>query len=111
MSGYGHEDVVKIKKVQRLKKQYHKPFFIVIGITFAIMIFIIFDEEASLVVDDIVGFPISRYLGYIIAIPLLIVQFKPTWFRVGDVFYFKTILTDKWNYDQYNTAIGWRKWF
>lgn len=111
MSGYGHEDVVKISRVEKLKKQYRKPFFIGMGIVFVLMIIIIYDKGVSVQADTITGFPISRTIGYIMAIPLLIIAFRPTWLRVGDVYYTKTILTTKWDYDQYKTALGWRKWF
>ncbi len=111
MSDYGHEEVVKISRVERLKKPYRKPFFIGIGILFVLMIIIIFDKGISQQADTISGLPISRTIGYIMAIPLLIIAFRPTWLRVGDIFYFKTVLTTKWDYDQYKTALGWRKWF
>ena len=111
MSGYGHEDVVKIVRVEKLKKQYQKPVLIVIAIVFAVMIFIIYDETTSQQVDTVSGLPLSRTIGFIMVIPLLIIGFRPTWLRVGDVYYFKTILTTKWDYDQYRTAAGWRKWF
>ncbi len=111
MSGYGHEDVVKIARVEKLKKQYQKPFFIGIGIVFVLMVVIIFDKGISEQVNIISGFSISRIIGYIMAIPLLIIAFRPTWLRVGDVYYTKTVLTTKWDYDQYRTAAGWRKWF
>ncbi len=111
MSGYGHEDVVKITRNEKLKKQYQKPVLILFGIVFVAMIFIIFYEPASKEINEMVGFQLSRTMGYIMAIPLLIIGFRPTWFRMGDVFFFKTVLTTRWDYDQYRTAAGWRKWF
>ena len=111
MSDYGHEDVVKITRNEKLKKQYRKPFFVGTGILFVVMIIIIFDKGISEQTDTFSGLPISRTIGYIMAIPLLIIAFRPTWLRVGDIFYFKTVLTTKWDYDQYRVAIGWRKWF
>ncbi len=111
MSNYGHEDVVKISRVEKLKPHYRKPFFFGFFIIFVLMIIVIWDKTISEYVDTISGLPISRIIGYIMAIPLLIIAFRPTWIRVGDVFYQKTVLTTKWDYDQYRAAVGWRKWF
>ena len=111
MSGYGHEDVVKITRTEKLKKRYQKLIMFIFAAMFVIMIIIIYYPPVSETVDGFSGFPISRTIGFIMAVPLLIIGFRPTWFRIGDVFYFKTVLTTKWDYDQYRVAAGWRKWF
>lgn len=106
MSGYGHENVIKVARVEIIKKEYRK---IAIPIAFSGLVIVItkllldleFPEEFN---------PIKTIIHMIIIVtPLLLVSMKPTWIKIGEVTYQKTVLTSKWDYDEYKRGEG-RKW-
>lgn len=73
----------------------------------------VYDEQTGNMVSEVHRATFSSMKPYVILIVLLPVVFvlvKPSWFKLGETRYLKTVLTTKWEYDQYTRKENdWRQ--
>ena len=101
MSGFGHEILVNVFKKDVLDKKYSKPMLLVTISVLAVVLFFLSqsDPKVSFMEGD-VNEQIALLIG-LCGMSFVLVIVIPSKFRMGRVYYCKTVLTNKWEYDEF----------
>lgn len=105
MGDYGHERLIDVFKREQIDKKYSKIILFILCSTLVscVYVFSLGDSEITFLEGDIYEL-IGILIALILGTPATLMMIKPTWFKIGETYYCKTVITNKWEYDDFKRS-------